>query len=105
MNQKIAFILRCGFVIWMMHTGTTATINLVFPEEVKEVEVCIDFDELLNYCNEHEIQTVSGKPVWMNLMFLIFSILITMFYIPILILDYKKIRYGVKSTWDDEYRK
>ncbi len=105
MNPKLSFLFRAGIVIWMGYIGIMATLDLIFPEELGEVEYCADFDDLLNYCNEYAMREVGGKPIWLNVMFIAMSIFIIMIYVPMLKTEYKKLRYGYRSTWDDEFKK
>lgn len=90
----------------MSGTGILATFDLIFPSDPIEMEVCVDFDELLNSCNEYEMQVFGGdRPTWMNVMFIALTIMIIMVYVPRLKFDYKKLRHGYKSTWDDEFKR
>lgn len=106
MNPKISFGFRVIFVLWMGGTGILAMIDLIYPSEPIEIKVCIDYDEFLNYCNEYEMQVFGGdKPTWLNVMFIAMTIMIVLVNVPRLKTDYKKLRYGYRSTWDDEFRK
>jgi len=89
----------------MIYTGIMAFIDIISEKEPSEEEVCLNFDEFFNKCTEFGIGEETGKPFWLNLMFMMMSVLIVIFYVPMLMQEYKKLRYGYRSTWDDEFKK
>ena len=80
--------------------------NLIFYEEKPtEYQACVDFDEMLNYCNKYETRTTTSRPLWLSVVMIIGGSFVMSIYIPNFITEYRKLRYGLKSTWDDEFRR
>lgn len=105
MNKKVIFIFRCIVVAWIFSIAVDSSFKLTFPQEPTETEVCIDFDEVLNYCNESKIEIEEDRPYWMSIAYIFGAIFLIIFYVPILKKEYRELRYGARSTWDDEFKK
>lgn len=100
-KKKAGLILKILFVVFITYSAVKSASEIVFPIEAQEVEVCIDFDELLNYCNEFEIQEKNTTSVWLNVFLIITAVLVLSIWIPKIKRDIREYRYGFKANWDE----
>ena len=88
------------------YTIISNSLNLLFYEEKStDYQACINFDKMLNYCNEYETRTLTGKPLWVSIVMVAGGSFVMSVYFPNFLIEYRKLRYGLKSTWDDEFRR